>query len=225
MRRTLALAAAVALTAPAVATAHVDVLPEQVVAGQPTLFTVRVPNERGGPATTAVRVVFPRDVTVYSFAPPPPGWTMTTQTSPDGRLSGVVYRGSLPKERFQDFTFLGNAFTPGKGVWKAYQTYADGKIKPWTTDPATASEGETGPTDPGPGSALTVLPEGSQGTATAAAASPAPGGSPGDSARADGDGDGMPLWLGLLGVGLGAAALLAVGFLWTTRPMNLPDDE
>ncbi len=216
------MAAALALVAPAVATAHIDVLPEQVVAGQPTLFTVRVPNERGGPATTAVRVVFPKDVTVYSFAPAPPGWTLTTQSSPDGRLSGVVYRGSLPKERFQDFTFLANAFTPGKSVWKAYQTYSDGKIKPWTSDPASASEGETGPTDPGPGAALTVLPEGTETTASAAPA-PAPDAKPGDTARDDDSG--MPLWLGLVGVGLGAAALLAVGFLWTTRPMKLPDDE
>ena len=151
MRRA-ALAAALALAVPAAASAHVDVLPVTITEGEATQFTVRVPNERPGLSTTAVRVVFPSQVTVFSFAPPPPGWTMQVQSAANGRISGVTYRGRLEPERYQDFAFLGNAFATGKGVWKAFQTYSDGKVKPWTTPPAADEDtAETGPTDPGPG--------------------------------------------------------------------------
>lgn len=215
MRRA-ALAAAAALALPGAAAAHVDVLPSTITEGEATQFTVRVPNERAGLSTTVVRVVFPARVTVFSFAPPPPGWAMQVQWSSNGRISGVTYRGRLEPERYQDFTFLGNAFSTGTGVWKAFQTYSDGKVKPWTTAPKdTGEDSETGPTDPGPGSPLTVV---AKGTATTpdAAATPA--------AQGDGGG-GAPTWLAAAGVGLGTLALLVAGLLWTTRPMNLPEDE
>ncbi|MCB0882374.1 MAG: DUF1775 domain-containing protein [Thermoleophilia bacterium] len=216
MRRA-ALAAALALAVPAAASAHVDVLPVTITEGEATQFTVRVPNERPGLSTTAVRVVFPSQVTVFSFAPPPPGWTMQVQSAANGRISGVTYRGRLEPERYQDFAFLGNAFATGKGVWKAFQTYSDGKVKPWTTPPAADEDtAETGPTDPGPGSPLTIV---AKGTATA------PGAPPAASADAPGGDSGAPVWLAAAGVGLGALALLAAGLLWTTRPMSLPEDE
>lgn len=221
MRRAFTLAACAALAAPAVAQAHVDVLPTRIVEGQATEFTVRVPNERPGLATTRVRIVFPDAVTVYSFRPPPSGWSMEAQAAPNGRIAGVTYVGTLSAERYQDFQFMGNAFSTGTGVWKAYQTYSDGKIKPWTEDPSAADDRqETGPTDPGPGSPLTVVaagdagaaPDAEGGTTAAPAAAPAEGGS-----RAG-------MWLGLAGVGVGALALVVSGLLWTTRPMRLPDD-
>ena len=66
--------AATALTAAALAAgaapaaAHIDILPTTVEAERSTEFTVRVPTEREIP-TTSVRVDFPKQVTVYSFAP------------------------------------------------------------------------------------------------------------------------------------------------------------
>lgn len=225
--RVATVAAAVLIGLPATGAAHIDVLPTQIVQGQPASFTVRVPNERRGVSTTVVKVLFPTQVTVYAFAPAPPGWTMSVQSAPNGRISGVTYRGDLPQERYQDFHFLGNSFTPGTVVWKSYQTYADGKVKPWTTDPAKESDrAETGPTDPGPGSALKILPTGATPTADTAAAPGAPG-APGPAAVADPASQSdarAAMWLGIIGILIGAAGLVAAGLLWTTRPMRLPDD-
>ena len=76
MRRlTLLAAVALLIGGAAQASAHVDVLPTEVAQGEPLEFTVRVPTERQLP-TTRVRVEFPSQITVYSFAAPPPGWTM-----------------------------------------------------------------------------------------------------------------------------------------------------
>jgi uncharacterized protein YcnI len=218
VRRGAALAAAALLAvAAAPAAAHIDVLPTRVEQGQAQEFTVRVPTERELP-TTGVRVDFPPEVTVYALAPPPPGWRMRERRSPDGRLAGVEYRGgSIPVGGYQDFTFLGTPFGEGETVWRSYQTYADGKVKPWTGAPEKEGDvtEESGPTAPGPASAVTVVPEGA--LATAAAAAPA--------AQDDGGGDsGAAVWVSLVAVVIAVAAFLAAAFLWTTRPMRLPED-
>ncbi|MFN8111183.1 MAG: DUF1775 domain-containing protein, partial [Thermoleophilia bacterium] len=157
--RVLIAAAAVAMMAAAPAMAHIDVLPQRVELEQSTEFTVRVPTEREVP-TVAVRVDFPRQVTVYAFAPAPRGWTMTQRRAANGSVIGVVYRGgTIPVGGYLDFTFLGTPFSKGQTVWKAYQTYGDGKVKPWSgppEDPGAISE-ESGPTAPGPAAAVQVV--------------------------------------------------------------------
>lgn len=205
------LAAAVvilSLTA-APALAHVDVLPTRVVAGEATEFTVRVPTERPV-ATTAVRIDFPESVVVYSFAPPPPGWTIRPVLGGDGRFQAVEYRGRAGPGRYVDFRMLGTPSQPGDTIWTARQTYADGKVKPWTGPPEEegAEAPETGPTDPGPAARVSVLAEGEAVT---------PGGS--------GDGDsGAGVWLGVIAIAISGLSLLALGFLWSTRPAKLPED-
>jgi len=219
VRRVAVLAALCGVLIGAVpAAAHVDVLPVRVEAERPSEFTVRVPTERELP-TTAVRVDFPDEVTVYAFAPPPPGWTMRERTSPDGRTVGVVYRGGeIPVGGYLDFTFLGTPFEAGPTVWRAYQTYADGKVKPWTADPEPedAISPETGPTEPGPAAAVEVVAKGA--LATAAAGAPA---APVATEVTSSD---AAIWLALIAIVVAAAAFLAAGFLWTTRPMKLPED-
>ncbi|HVH00826.1 MAG TPA: DUF1775 domain-containing protein, partial [Miltoncostaeaceae bacterium] len=78
MRRLLiaSVAAATWLAGAAVASAHVEVLPTTATVNESTQFTLRVPTERDVP-TTRVEVLFPAQITVYSFAEPPPGWRMT----------------------------------------------------------------------------------------------------------------------------------------------------
>jgi uncharacterized protein YcnI len=218
-RAAVAAAASLALALGAgTAAAHIDVLPTRVEQGQAQEFTVRVPTERELP-TTGVRVDFPEQVTVYALAPPPPGWTMRERRSADGRLVGVRYTGgSIPVGGYQDFTFLGTPFEEGETVWRTYQTYADGKVKPWTAAPEGDGEvtQETGPTDPGPAAAVTVVPEGALATAAVAAA-------PADEDSGD-DGSGAAVWVSLVAVAIAVAAFLAAAFLWTTRPMRLPED-
>jgi hypothetical protein len=206
--------AALALTA-APAMAHVDVLPTQVVRGESTQFTIRVPTERSIP-TTRIAVDFPEQVTVYSFAEPP-GWTVTPVRAADGRFRGVVYSGGrIPVERYVDFQVLGTPFGSGDTVWRARQTYADGKVKPWTGPAEKPGEEapESGPTDPGPAAVVKVL---EPGQATSAAAPVATGRDESDS--------GAGIWLGVIAIVISGLCLLGLGFLWSTRPARLPPDD
>ncbi len=204
----------VLLVAAAPAAAHVDVLPTTVTQGEATEFTVRVPSERDLP-TTRVRIDVPDQVTVYSLGPPPPGWTATAVRGADGRISSVVWTGGrIPPERYADFTFLGTAFGEGEAVWPARQTYADGQVKPWTGPPETEGAVETGPSDPGPAARTTIAAEGTV---------PATGGA--TSSTSSSDDSGVGIWLGVIAIAISGLALLAVGFLWSNRPLTLPGDE
>ena len=204
-----ALALLGAAAAPAVA--HVDVLPTQVAQGEAQQFTIRVPNERDV-ATTRVRVDFPTQITVYSFAAPPPGWTMRTVRGPDKRFRSVVYTGSIPVEQYVDFHVLGTPFESGTAVWKTRQTYADGAVKPWTgpAEEPGAEAPESGPTDPGPAAVVTVAE---------------PGAIVGATSTTTTDDSGAAIWLGVIAIAISAFALLALGFLWSTRPARLPGGD
>lgn len=190
------------------ASAHVVVLPSVVAKGTATEFTLQVPTERNIP-TVAVRVMFPSQVTVYSFRVPPTGFTVTPILAPNQSIIGAVFRGTIPVGRYQTFQFLGTAFSTGPTAWDAYQTYADGKIKPWNgpPEPAGAVSPETGPTQPGPASQVTVV-------ASAASVTPSNGSS-----------DTAGIWLGIIAIVIAVGAAVLAGLLWSTRPMRLPDDD
>ena len=84
-----------------------------------TQFTVRVPTERDVP-TTGVRVVFPAQITVYSFAEPPPGWRMTPLRRPDGRYRGVVYSGGpIPSAATPTSTCWARPSRRARPLWPA----------------------------------------------------------------------------------------------------------
>jgi uncharacterized protein YcnI len=216
MRRVAPLLAAGALLAGAgPAAGHIDVLPATVTEGQAGELVVRVPNERDV-ATTRVAVEVPREMTVYALADPPPGWSVATRKGSDGRIRTVIWSGGrIGAGRYADFRMLGTAFATGDVAWPARQTYADGQVKPWTAAPEAEGEAsaETGPTDPGPASAMTIL---SEGEAAAPAASAPSGGD---------DGSGAAIWLGVIAIGVSALSAVGVGLLWSTRPARLPRDE
>lgn len=219
MRRVVAIALALiaTLVGAGTATAHVDVLPAELARDQLTELTIRVPNERTDADTVRVRVGIPEQVTVYSVGPPPPGWKATAIRGPNGKFATLVFTGGrIPPNRYADFTVLGTAFESGQAVWPVIQAYSDGTDKPWTGPPEKPGEEspETGPTDPGPAAAQTILEPG-QAPAAAAAA----GGGSGD-----GDSD-TAIWLGVIAIGIAALAVLATGFLWSTRPATLPEDD
>lgn len=218
MRRplwTVLLAALLAAVAAAQAQAHIEVLPATAEQGVAVEFTIRVPTERELP-TTAVEVTFPSQVTVFSFADPPPGWRVQPITAANGRLSGVRYTGGrIGVERYADFRLLGTPFEAGTAPWKTRQTHADGQVKPWTGPPEKEGEEstETGPTDPGPAAAVEIVPEGTPTTTAAAAPS------------SNGDDSGAGIWLGVIAIAISALAALGVGLLWSTRPARLPEDK
>jgi uncharacterized protein YcnI len=209
-----ALAAAAWLAGAGAALAHVTVLPATVPAGEAAEFTVRVPTEREIP-TVRVRVDFPSQVTVFSFAEPPPGWTLRPLRRPDGRYRGAVYSGGeIPAGRYADFRVLGTPFEEGTALWPSRQTYADGQVKPWTGPPELPGQeaaAESGPTDPGPAAAVEIVAAGS-----------APAGA---AAAGDDDGSDAGIWLGVIAIGISLLAALAVGFLWSTRPAKLPGER
>jgi len=209
-RATVLAALALVAAGAAPAAAHVDVLPTEVAQGEALQFTIRVPTERDLP-TTRVRVDFPAQITVYSFAAPPPGWTMRPVRGPDQRFRGVIYSGGeIPVGQYADFHVLGTPFESGTALWKTRQTYADGKVKPWTAapeEPGQVTE-ETGPTDPGPAAAVTIAQ---------------PGEVVGAGATTTTDDDsGAAIWLGVIAIAISGLSLLALGFLWSTRPARLP---
>ncbi|MGE0027293.1 MAG: DUF1775 domain-containing protein [Thermoleophilia bacterium] len=217
MRRLIiaGLAGAALLGCASGASAHVQVLPATAVVRQSQEFTIRVPTERPLP-TVGVEVTFPKEVDVYAFRPPPPGWRIH-RVLRKGRYVAVRYTGgSIPVAGYQDFQVLGTPNTEGTSVWSALQTYADGKVKPWIGPPEApgAVSQESGPTAEGPASAVTI-------TAADAPVAAAPAAA----AASSGDSSGAGIWLGVIAIALGALACVAVGLLWSSRPMELPSDD
>ncbi|MGE0028920.1 MAG: DUF1775 domain-containing protein [Thermoleophilia bacterium] len=219
MRRVVAglLALLATLALAGTASAHVDVLPAELVQGRSTQLTIRVPNERTGVDTVGVRVTIPKEVTVYSLGPAPPGWKASAIRGANGKFSTLVFSGGrIAPSRYADFTILATAFESGQAVWPVIQKYSDGQDKPWTGPPEKPGEesAETGPTTPGPASAQTILEPG-QAPATAATGGGGSGGGDSDTA----------IWLGVIAIGISALAVVATGFLWSTRPATLPEDD
>ena len=222
LRRAVAIALGLLATllAAGTASAHVSVLPETLTRDESAQLIIRVPNERTDADTVRVRVGIPEQVTVYSIGPPPPGWTVTPIRGANGKFATLVFSGGrIPPERYADFTVLGTAFASGQAVWPVVQAYSDGKDKPWTGPPEKPGEEapESGPTDPGPAAAQTILAAG-QAPAADAAAPAASGGSGGDDSS-------TAIWLGVIAIGIALLAVLATGFLWSTRPATLPEDD
>jgi uncharacterized protein YcnI len=210
----LALLATLALAG--TASAHVDVLPTELVQDQSTELTIRVPNERTDADTVRVRVGIPEQVTVYSIGPTPPGWKVTPIRGANGKFATLVFSGGrIGPSRYADFTVLATAFESGQAVWPVVQGYSDGADKPWTGPPEKPGEesAESGPTQRGPAAAQTILE---------------PGQAPAAAATGGGDGGGdsdTAIWLGVIAIGIAALAVLATGFLWSTRPATLPEDD
>lgn len=214
----MAALAAAAATSPA--TAHVDVLPRTVTQGEAVELTARVPNERPA-ATVEVRIAFPPQVTVFSIGAPPAGWRTLALRAPDGRLRGVRYVGGrIRAERYADFPFLATPFESGTAVFRTEQVHADRTVSRWTGPPEIA--GDPAADEPqaegvGPAPAVEIVAEGT-----------APAVAEGAAATGTGDGDessGAGVWLGVIAIAIAAGAALFTGFLWSTRPARLPEDD
>jgi periplasmic copper chaperone A len=147
--RTLLLAAAALLLAPAAADAHVLIVPDTVRPGAELRLDVRVPNERDDAATTKVDVQLPPGF-AEAAVQPVPGWNVRithvkldppVQTD-DGPITDGVGRitwtarskaDGIPVGGFQDFGL--EVLIPGKAgstlTFKALQTYSNGTLVRW----------------------------------------------------------------------------------------------
>jgi len=132
-RAALAVLLAVGLTlaVTSLAFAHAVVYPKTSKVGGYEKYVLRVPNEKAT-ATLRVEIRFPAELRVTSFGDVP-GWQLEVLTDSAKRIIGAVWTGSLPPQRFVEFSFVGaNPKAAATLVWPVYQTYAEGPRVEWT---------------------------------------------------------------------------------------------
>ncbi len=137
-KRARLIVVAMLITVPSVALAHAVVYPRTSAPGAYEKYVLRIPNERDVP-TTRVELHFPPGLRVVSFGDVA-GWSLQVLTDTAERITGAVWTGNLPKERFIEFPFI--AVNPKDSVrltWPTIQTYANGETVHWT-DPDTAAK-------------------------------------------------------------------------------------
>ncbi len=123
--------------APRAALAHAVVFPKTSSPGAYEKYVLRVPNERDVP-TIRVELHFPRGLRVVSFGDVA-GWRLEVLRDTAQNITGAVWTGSLPKERFVEFPFI--AVNPQENTtlsWPTYQTYEGGERVEWTSPDSTA---------------------------------------------------------------------------------------
>jgi uncharacterized protein YcnI len=126
------------VVAPGIAFGHAVVFPKASAPGAYEKYVLRVPNERDVP-TVKVELHFPAGLRVVSFGDVP-GWKLQILTDSAQRITGAVWTGVLPKERFVEFPFVAvNPKDSTSLTWPAYQTYQGGERVEWTS-PDTASK-------------------------------------------------------------------------------------
>jgi uncharacterized protein YcnI len=124
--------------APAIAFAHAVVFPKTSAPGAYERYVLRVPNERDVP-TIKVEIQFPKGLRVVSFGDVP-GWKLQVVTDTAQQITGAIWTGVLPKERFVEFPFVAvNPKDSTSLTWPTYQTYQGGERVEWTS-PDTASK-------------------------------------------------------------------------------------
>jgi uncharacterized protein YcnI len=123
-------ALAVAMLCSSLAWAHVVVYPKTSTPGAYEKYVIRVPNERDV-STIKVEIKFPEGLRVVSFGDVP-GWKLQVLADSTQRITGAVWTGVLPKERFVEFPFVAvNPKDSTSIVWPTYQTYEGGERVEW----------------------------------------------------------------------------------------------
>lgn len=116
---------------PSIAFAHAVVFPRTSTPGAYEKYALRVPNERDVP-TNKVEIRFPEGLRVISFSEVP-GWKLQVLTDSVQNITGAVWTGVLPKERFVEFPFVAvNPKDSATITWPTYQTYEGGERVEWT---------------------------------------------------------------------------------------------
>jgi uncharacterized protein YcnI len=119
------------LLATSTAFGHATVYPRTSEPGSYEKYVLRVPNERDVP-TVRVEIRFPAALRVVSFSDVP-GWQLRMMKDTAQRITGAVWNGVLPPERFIEFPFV--AVNPKESTtlsWPTIQTYENGERVEWT---------------------------------------------------------------------------------------------
>ena len=119
------------LVAPSIVFAHAVVFPKTSSPGAYEKYVLRVPNERDVP-TIKVEIKFPESLRVVSFGEVA-GWKLQVLADSTQRVTGAIWTGVLPKERFVEFPFVAvNPKDSASVTWPTYQTYEGGERVEWT---------------------------------------------------------------------------------------------
>ena len=138
MRKLKVCLIASAILIPSVALAHAVVFPKNSAPGAYEKYVLRVPNERDVP-TTRIELRFPPGLRVVSFGDVA-GWNLQILRDTAQHITGAVWTGVLPKERFIELPFVAvNPTDSARLTWPTIQTYQGGEVVNWT-DPDTASK-------------------------------------------------------------------------------------
>ena len=127
LSRQLVLAALV-LTVPSFAMAHISVRPRESKPGAEERYTVRVPTE-GAVATTHVQLEIPADVTVLEILPAD-GATFEAAKQGD-RIISITWKKAIPPKQSAEFVFRARNPSSSEIVWKAHQHFTDGTTADW----------------------------------------------------------------------------------------------
>jgi uncharacterized protein len=225
MRRTaVALAAALALLAPAAAQAHVSLHPNEVPVGSFATLDIRVPNEMENANTVKLAVQFPPgflDVSTEYM----PGWSSDVKTSKlakpvqtdDGEVTEQVKeiiwtgdgnQGKIPPDQFLNFPI--STEIPGKEgeelTFKVLQYYDNGEVVRWIGPPDSEE----------PAPQIDVTAEGGvlQDVAGSETAPPNPSEAPAESSESSSEsssGSGASKGLGITALVIGALGLILGG--------------
>jgi uncharacterized protein YcnI len=143
-------AAAVALGAlvfAASASAHARVSPAVSLSGKLQLYSLAVPTEKEGAATTKIVLTVPSGFGIDSFVPPPGGWHQSVQSTGSGD-SAVVQKvtwtgGRTPTGEDSLFQFLAQPASAKTYTFQVQQTYSDGSIVNWNGSESSESPAPT----------------------------------------------------------------------------------
>ncbi|WP_269857571.1 YcnI family copper-binding membrane protein [Streptomyces sp. RPT161] len=211
-----ALATTGVLASAGAAFAHVTIHPDSYPKGASDgTLTFRVPNEEDNASTTKVDITFPADHPIPSvLVTPVAGWTAQVKTvqlrtpikTDDGNITDAVSEviwtgGKIDPGNYQDFTVAFGQLPTDTNqlVFKALQTYSDGKIVRWIEE---QQPGQPQPDNPAPTLTLTAA------TPDSDASSAAPKASTTASAKAS---DSTARILGIAGLVVGLLGLVAGG--------------
>lgn len=136
-----------ALALAATASAHAQVSPAVSVSGKLQLYSLAVPTEKSGLATTKIVMTVPAGFGIDSFAPPPTGWRQDVQQTGSGD-NAVVQKvtwtgGRTPTEEDSLFQFLAQPASAKTYTFQVQQTYSDGSIVNWAGPEASAAPAPT----------------------------------------------------------------------------------
>lgn len=159
-RPVLAVAAALTLSVPAAAQAHVSIHPNVLPAGGFATVNVRVPNEQDSASVVKVQMQMPPGL-VSVQAQSPPGWSVAYKTrrlarpiqTDDGPVTSEVAEvdwtaakgAGVPPGQFLQFPLsLSTPETAGAIVaFPTVQTYSDGSVVRWIGPPSADSPAPT----------------------------------------------------------------------------------